>query len=284
MSIFAKGKALVERLISSTVSSAKEEQQISIESQLDSIGVIYLRGEITGDLDWSGISRDGDSKYVITPNYVRSCVATALEDRVQGIIFDIDSPGGQPVASSDVADYINKIEVPKVALVHSAATSGAYWIASTCEAIIANPLSRIGSIGVLVEHMNYEQRMKKLGVEYDGFKAGKFKDMGSNARSFTDEERKIIQGEIDKTHDYFIRTVAKNRKMPVSKIRMYADGRAYLGKDALDMELIDKLGGIDEAVSFLEKLGGFDAEALLEYVPTEEGLAKTGMLYSKNKK
>jgi len=118
------------------------------------------------------MSGDSDDKYVITPNYVRSCITSALDEKVKGLIIDIDSPGGQPVASSDIAGYIKNIDVPKVALVHDAATSGAYWVASACDAIVANEMSRVGGIGVLLNHFNYEERLKKMGVEYDGFKAG----------------------------------------------------------------------------------------------------------------
>src|SRR5947207_14924703 len=113
---------------------------------------------------------------------------------------------------------------------------------------MANETTITGSIGVIIQTLNYEQLFNKVGLASVIFKSGKFKDMLNGARPITPEERELVQSFIMKTYDKFLGIVAKERNLPANLLRnTIADGRILLGRDAFENKLIDGLGGLDDA-------------------------------------
>jgi len=129
----------------------------------------------------------------VTPEGIERYVEQALEDKVKGIIFEIDSPGGVVVPSAEITRYVKEIELPKVALVRGYPASGAYEIASGCDKIVAHEYSLVGSISVILAHVEISKLAERHGIGYDGVQAGQYKDMGNIFRPFTKEERKILK-------------------------------------------------------------------------------------------
>jgi len=190
---------------------------------------------------------------------------------VKVILLEINSPGGAPVASEEVAKKIKKAKKPVVALIKDEGTSGAYWIASSADRIFANRMSYTGSIGVISSYLEFSGLMDKYGVGYERLVAGDNKDIGIPYRKLTSDEEKIIQNKLDKVHDYFIEAVAENRNLSEEKVRKLATGEFYLGSEALDLGLIDELGGSDEVEEYIKKTYVLEKIEYAKY-EEEEGL------------
>lgn len=196
----------------------------------------------------------------------------------KAIILKIDSPGGAPVASHDLAQAVKKMNKPVVAVIGETGASGAYWVASAANKIYANPMSITGSIGVVASHLEFAGLLKKYNVTYRRLVAGKYKDAGSAYKEMTIDEQALYQKLLDKLHEQFITAVAQNRKLPVDKIRPLADGFVFLGNEAKDNGLVDELGGIDDAIGHIEQKLNITAQTF-EY-KEKSGIIEllTGML------
>jgi protease-4 len=108
--------------------------------------------------------------------------------------------------------------------------------------------------------------MKKIGLEGIVVKAGKYKDIGSPLRAMTDEERRLLEGLLENVHGQFIAAVAKGRRLPAEDVRKLADGRIFSGEQALDLHLVDQLGGLRDAVELAAKRAGIPGEpSWIEY-------------------
>ena len=208
----------------------------------------------------------------LTPESVKAQVGKATKNKVKGVIFEIDSPGGQVVPSQQVAACIQQIKVPTVALITGCAASGGYWLASSCDYVIAHELSIVGRIGVILGHYDLSDLLNKIGIKYDGVQAGKYKDMGSPHRSFTEEERTFLEQELKDAHELFIRTIADNRSLPVEQVRTLANGLIYHGTKARELGLIDAIGTEADAIAYLEQQGGFKHDKVVSYNPKKSGI------------
>lgn len=213
------------------------------------------------------------------------------DDKVKSVVLRVDSPGGVVGPSQEISVAVKKLRAKKPVIVTmgSVAASGGYYISAPATLIYANPGTITGSIGVLMKFSNLEGLMNKVGMKAFTLKTGKFKDVGSPARSMTAEERAMLQSVIDSTHSQFVRTVAEGRHLPVEKVREIADGRIFSGEQALAIKLVDRLGTMQDAVEEAARLGGISGEPRLIKPPkkkklfmdmlVEESAAKfTGML------
>jgi len=181
---------------------------------------------------------------------------------VKAVVLRIDSPGGGVAPSQEIYDAVTKLRAtkPVVASLGGVAASGGYYIASACDAILANPGTLTGSIGVIMQLGNVQELLQKIGVQAEILKAGAYKDMGSPVRPLTDEERALFQQMIDSAHTRFINAVAGGRKMDEAKVRTIADGRVYSGEQARAIGLVDELGGLQDAIAMAAKRGGITGE------------------------
>lgn len=187
---------------------------------------------------------------------------------VKAVILDINSPGGSPVASAEIADVVSRIEKPVIAVIRETGASGAYWVASASDKIFAHPLSITGSIGVTASSLEFPGLISDYNISYRRLVAGKYKDAGSVFREMTSEETALFQGLLDKMYDEFVSSVAKNRNLPVSKVKELATGFVYLGIEAKSLGLVDALGTKQDAVDYVSSLINEPAE-LAEYKPRE---------------
>jgi protease-4 len=176
------------------------------------------------------------------------------------------------VASDESATAIKQAEKPVIALIREAGASGGYWVASAADYIIANRMSITGSIGVLSSYLEFSGLMDKYGVSYERLVAGKYKDIGSPFAPLSEEERRILQGKLDKIHDFFIEEIAANRKLESSKVRELATGEFFLGVEALELGLVDELGEISTVEEYLKQTYGLTT---VDYVLYEK---KAGLL------
>ncbi len=172
---------------------------------------------------------------------------------VKAVVFEINSPGGGAVASDEIALRVKKIKKNKVAWIREVGASGAYWIASATDHIIANRMSITGSIGVIASYLEFSGLLNRYNVTYERLVGGEYKDMGIPFRRLTDKERELFQKEIDVIHDYFIQEISVNRNLPKSYVEEVSTGLFYTGVRAKELGLIDELGGEDEVKKYLEE-------------------------------
>ena len=196
---------------------------------------------------------------------------------IKGIILRVDSPGGAVGPSQEIHDAILKIREtkPVVASMESVAASGGLYIAVAAERVVANPGTITGSIGVIMNFINLAQLYDWAKVKRYVVKSGKYKDLGSDLREMSEEERALVQEMIDNVNMQFMTAVAKGRKLSIEKVKEIATGRIYTGEQAFQLKLVDKLGGLDMAVSEMKALAKLDGEPELVYPrPKRQSLAE----------
>lgn len=209
------------------------------------IALISLRGVISG-------SQAGSVGQTMVDDLRIQCKQAGDDPKIKAVVLCIDSPGGEVTASDVIYNAVKNLrdnsKKPVVVYMGSMAASGGYYAACGGSWLIANETTFTGSIGVIMQSLNYQQLFGKVGLETLTFKSGKFKDMLSGSRTVTEDEKDYIQGMIMQTYSKFVGIVAKERNLPEDQLRAgLADGRVVSGKDALDGKLINQLGQIEDA-------------------------------------
>jgi len=229
----------------------------------DKIAVITMRGLISSSLP-------GNVGDTMVEDMRLALQQARDDDHVRAIVLEIDSPGGEVTASDVIYNWVVKTRAKKPVVVYmdSLAASGGYYVACGGRYLMANETTITGSIGVIIQTLNYEQLFNKVGLSSVVFKSGKFKDMLSGTRPVTPEEREYIQSFVMKTYDKFLGIVARERNLPADGLRnSVADGRILSGKDALDNKLIDGVGQIEDAFNKAKELGRAPGARIVKYGP-----------------
>lgn len=229
----------------------------------DRIALITLRGLISTSIP----GNVSDSMV----EDMRLALQQARDDsRVKAIVLEIDSPGGEVTAADQIYNAVTKARARKPVVVYmdSLAASGGYYIACGGKYLMANETTITGSIGVIIQTLNYEQLFNKIGLASVVFKSGKFKDILNGARPMTPEEKELIQRFVMETYDKFLGIVAKERNLPADQLRNnIADGRILSGKEALNAKLIDGVGQIEDAYAKAKQLGNAPQATVVKYGP-----------------
>ncbi|MFI3272623.1 MAG: signal peptide peptidase SppA [Pseudomonadota bacterium] len=181
-----------------------------------------------------------------------------LEEKpnVHGFLIRVDSPGGGVVASQELHDVIKRLaeDRPVVVSMGSVAASGGLMISTGATHIVANASTLTGSIGVKMEMPNVEKLMRALGLDRNILTSGDLKDAGSPFRTMTDSERNYFQAIIMELHDQFVTLIAVDRNLPLEAVQSFADGRVFTGATALELGIVDSLGGEHAALDVLVRL------------------------------
>ncbi len=186
--------------------------------------------------------------------HIKDNIRRANEDPgIDAVVLSIDSPGGGAVASYEIVQALDELEKPSVSVVGSLSASGAYWIASSTDRIITNPLSMLGSVGVTSSYLEVSGLLEEYNVTYERLVAGDMKDAGSPLRPLDDDSREMLQGQIDRVHEFFVEDVSEKRGLSSEQRDYLSDARIFLGKDSVDYNIADQLGGIDDAKDYLEQ-------------------------------
>jgi len=171
---------------------------------------------------------------------------------IEAIILDINSPGGSAVASMEIADAVKRANKPVIAVIREVGASGAYWVASAADVIFARELSITGSIGVMGSYVEYAGLLERFNMTYRRLVAGESKDIGTPYRELQPHEQAKLQKLIDRMHGYFIAHIAENRGLTIEHVQSLADGFVFLGDEAVDNRLIDRIGSYDDAIKHIE--------------------------------
>lgn len=223
------------------------------------------------------ITRDGGGDLFSPPVGARADEIVEQIDRADGdssaeaLLVKLNTPGGEIVPSEDIRLAAERFDGPTVAYATDVCASGGYDIASGCDELWAREGSIVGSIGVIGSRVTVADLADRLGVSYEQFTAGRYKDAGTPLREPTDEEREYLQGIVDGYYDDFVETVAENRDIDESAVRA-TEARVYLGADAADLGLIDHLGTRRDVESALED--HIEGPVVIEEFSPERGLTE----------
>ncbi|HVD94199.1 MAG TPA: signal peptide peptidase SppA [Vicinamibacterales bacterium] len=229
------------------------------------IAVIYAAGIIA-----SGKSNyDSPSGAVVGSDTLIDYLRKARADNsVKAIVLRVDSPGGSAIASDVIwrEVLLTRNQKPLIASMSDVAASGGYYIAMPAHAIVAEPSTLTGSIGVVLTKFVIDGTLKKLGINMEGVSQGKFADMYSPVRPFSPEERARMMENMQATYDTFVEKAAQGRNTTPERIDAIGQGRVWTGRQAKEIGLVDELGGLDRAVALAKQRAKIAQDAEVELV------------------
>lgn len=240
----------------------------------DKVAVIYISGVI---------SDGGEEVPLFGPavNGSRSVMAQLREagkdSTVKAILLHINSPGGSAAASQSIYQEVVRVQKdhnkPVVAAMGDVCASGGYYIASAAKSIIASPATLTGSIGVIMQSINWSGLAEKYGVKGETVKSGPYKDSMSPFRAMREDERALMQTMVNDVYDQFVEDVDKGRgNLKRAQVRKLADGRVYTGRQAKKAGLVDELGNYHDALAAAAKAGGIQGEPQVKTYGRSRGL------------
>ena len=178
----------------------------------------------------------------------------ATSDKVKAVIIRIDSPGGTTAGSEAIYEDVRVIakDKPVVAVMDTVAASGGYITAIAADRIVARGNTITGSIGVIFSFPEVSKLLDTLGVKMEELKSGELKAEPSPYKPVSDKVRAVSMEMVKDGYDWFTGLVSERRGLDIARVRELADGRAYTGRQAIAVKLIDELGGEENAVAWLE--------------------------------
>lgn len=284
---------LVVSLVSSSLTQPQEEVQMgNINSWLygdDEMSPVVLEegsgmGRIAKLSVDGAIASGGSSGLFATESYnhedfLKQIEAIEADERVSGILLEVNSPGGGVYESAEIANLLNEVrterDLPMYVSMKNMAASGGYYISAQADKIFATEETVTGSIGVIMSGLNYSGLLEKIGVEDTTVKSGALKDMGSATRPETEQDHAVLQAYIDNAYNRFVKVVSEGRNKSEDEVKKVADGRIYDGVQAKEAGLVDEIGYPTDALAALrEDLDLQDAE-LVEYSTSSTGFGNT---------
>ena len=239
--------------------------------QKDKVAVLYAVGAI--DAGAAGISAtDG----IDSEKLVKSINKLKDEKSVKAVVFRINSPGGSAYGSEQIWHAITQLQEEKPVIVSMGdyAASGGYYIACTADSILAQPNTLTGSIGIFGTIPNIQGLNKKLGLKYDGVKTNKMSDAIDLNRPFTSEERNLMQMYVNEGYELFVKRCADGRDMEIDDLKAIAEGRVWTGEDALRLGLVDKLGGLSDAIEVAANKANLEKYMVRTYPEKEDFMTR----------
>ena len=214
----------------------------------DRIAVYYAYGDIVSDAE-DGMSQ---GSAICSGNVVPDLEELMDDDDVKAVVLRVNSPGGSAYASEQIWRAVTRLKAKKPVVVSMGtyAASGGYYISCAANYIYAEPTTLTGSIGIFGMFPDVSGLLTdKLGLKFDHVKTNKNSQFGTTSRPFTDEEMQYLTNMVDRGYKTFTKRVSDGRKIPVERVYEIAEGRVWLGQDALKIKLVDAIGGIDQAVA-----------------------------------
>ena len=228
------------------------------------IAVVDVKGIIMRGRGATGIASAGD--------LCKSFQELKKNKNVEAIVLDMDSPGGEIVATDEIHKALQDCRASGkkvVTCMHSLGASGGYYLAAGGDWIVANRMTMTGSVGVIMSSYNIKGLAEKIGVKPVVIKSGNMKDMMSMMRDMTEDEKTYLQQHIDESFGEFAKIVAAGRPAYADENAVrnaeFADGRVVSGARALELGLVDELGGMEEALAKARELGNAEKPCVVKY-------------------
>lgn len=256
--ILADEGALEASGIRAAYETGKSERPPRLFSKLGNVGVITIAGPLNNSDSWR------NEYYGMTgyPEIREALVHAAQDEEVGAIVLDIKSGGGQVSGVSDTADLIRKVD-SGVKPVHTFSdgqiASAAYWLGSSARSITIGSVTEAGSVGTLAVHQEMTKMLQDIGITPTVLRSGKFKALGNPYEKLSDLAQETIQAQIDQMSEMFTAYVAERRKVtPAEFDKQMGQGRVFIGQQAVDIGLVDKVDLFDNVVAKLQK--GIDSK------------------------
>lgn len=191
------------------------------------------------------------------------------DETVKGVLLEVDTPGGGVYESRQLYDAIIELkearDIPIYVSMGSMAASGGYYISAPADKIYAYSETWTGSIGVIMQGINYGQLAEEYGIVFETLKSGPYKDIMSSTRPMTDEERVIMQSLVDEAYAEFVTVIAEGRGMSPEEVRKVGDGRIYTAKQAVNNGLVDEIGDSEATLQALRTDFELEDAQVFEY-------------------
>lgn len=234
------------------------------------VAVLYAQGNI--------VSKGENEDVMISSDEYLTQIRKLREDKtVKAIVFRVNSPGGSALASETIwreLELARKVK-PVVVSMGDYAASGGYYISCMADSIFAQPNTLTGSIGVFAVLPNLQNFFKnKLGITFDGVKTGQYADLGNTTRPLTETEKRFVQNAIDSIYSTFKSRVVAGRKLSQAVVDSIAQGRVWSGVQAKELGLVDRLGGLNDAIASAAKLAKISSYRLREYPEVKDPLER----------
>jgi protease-4 len=226
----------------------------------DKVAVIYANGEISGG--------EGSDNQIGSERISRAIRKARMDDDIKAVVIRVNSPGGSALASDVIWREIvlTKKEKPVIASFGDVAASGGYYIGCAADSIFVQPNTITGSIGVFGIIPNFQNLMtNKLGITFDGVKTGKYADIMATNRPMTAGEKFIIQNELNRIYSGFVSRVADGRKKSKAYIDSIGGGHVWIGTDAVQIGLADRIGSFNDAIKAAAKKAKLKKYKVVEY-------------------
>jgi len=233
----------------------------------DKVLLLPVQGVITAFSGSSAMGRKTDS----TLAYIVAQLDAARKDkRIKAVVLKIDSPGGQVAACDAIYEELMRFKretgVAMVAQQMSLAASGGYYLSMVGDRVLAQPTTVTGSVGVIMMKLDAGGLLTKIGVRDDSVKSGESKDLLSMFKQMTPEEREILTRIMDAMHKKFISVVTESRKEVVDPTTAF-DGRVFVAQDALERNLVDRIGYLPDSIEEAKKLAGLKEATVIRFAP-----------------
>jgi protease-4 len=230
------------------------------------VAEVTVEGAITESSSGGGPGPIPGGDSAVSGDIVEQIERADRDSNVEALILDMNTPGGEVVASEDIRHAAEQFDGPTVAYATGLCASGGMWIASGCDEFHARRGSQIGSIGVIGANFGAQELLEKVGLEYRRFVAGDFKDTPSQFRDLREEEYDYFQGLLDDWYEQFVDTVVEGRGLDPEAVRE-TEARVYIGTEAEERGLVDTLGPRDEMESNLAAELGVGEIRVREFEP-----------------
>ncbi|MBT2582527.1 signal peptide peptidase SppA [Planococcus sp. ISL-109] len=201
--------------------------------------------------------------------FMEQLEAVKEDDSVKGVVLNVNSPGGGVVESAQIHDKITEIQEetgkPLYVSMGSMAASGGYYISAPAEKIFVNEETLTGSIGVIMQSVNYGELAERYGVDFVTIKSGPYKDIMSPTRDMTEDERALLQEMLDSSYEQFVDVIEQGRDMTEAEVKEYADGRIMNGRQAVEANLADDFGFEEDVIQAMSEDFSLEGGEVFEY-------------------
>ncbi len=229
----------------------------SSDFEKNEIAIIKIEGELTN------IQSPLQFQQPSTSSILENLEKARTNNNVKAIILVINSPGGTVIASKEIAEAVKATNKPVIAVIRDIGTSGAYWVASSADVIIADELSITGSIGVTSSYLEFSGLLSKLGIQYEQLAVGEYKELGNPFQPLKENEKAVLEKKIAIIHETFLKEVQKKRQL--KNIERIKTGEFFLGSEALSLGLVDKLGNLQTAIEEAKSLANLKEAKIIQY-------------------
>ena len=226
----------------------------------DKVAVLYAEGQIF----------DSGKEGIVDTEVIKIVKKIHKDDAIKAVVLRVNSPGGSANASEQIWHAVQTLQekgLPVVVSMGDYAASGGYYISCCADYIYAEPTTLTGSIGIFGTVPNVSKLMDKIGLDIDGISTNKHSDLTVNAlyKGMNKQEFALMQSMVERGYDLFTKRCADGRGVSQEDIKKVGEGRVWLGKDALEIGLVDELGNITNAIAKAAELANLGEYAIVDY-------------------